>query len=67
MEKKGCREEAIRRWIKRHFGRVVPILTEKGSELKPGDPGRKYKGRVVFQGNEVRDEHWEYAVFSEMS
>ena len=43
------------------------ILVEKGSELKDGDDGKKYKGRVVFQGNSVRDENYEYAVFSELS
>ena len=40
---------------------------EKGSELPPGDPGRKFKGRVVYQGNEVRDERSDYAIFEELS
>ena len=37
-----------------HWGRVFSICVEKGSELEDGAPGRKYKGRVAFQGNEVR-------------
>ena len=28
-----------------HFGRVYGICAEKGSELPPGDPARKFKGR----------------------
>jgi hypothetical protein len=39
-----------------HVGRVFAILVEKGSELPKGHPERKYKGRVVFQGNNVRDQ-----------
>ena len=40
---------------------------EKGSELPKGDPGRKYKGRVVFLGDRVRDQQGRIAVFEEMS
>jgi hypothetical protein len=40
---------------------------EKGSELPVGDPNRKYKGRVVFQGNQVKDECWDVAMFNELS
>ena len=29
-----------------HVGRVFCITVEKNSELEPGDPRRKYKGRV---------------------
>ena len=48
---------------------LVPIhelCTEKGSELAEGDPGRKYKGRVVILGDRVRDQHVRVAVFEEM-
>ena len=38
---------------------------EKGSELSPDDPARKFKGRVVFQGNQVFDENWDVALFQE--
>ena len=45
--------EARRTGAKAHVGRICEICVEKGSELPYGDPGRKFKGRVVFQGNEV--------------
>lgn len=38
-----------------HVGRLAPLCVEKNSELSPDDPARKYKGRVVFQGNMVKD------------
>ena len=47
-----------------HFGRVFPIVVEKGSELSADQ--RKYKGRVVFQGNNVRDQENNIAVLSEL-
>jgi hypothetical protein len=50
-----------------HVGRVFAFLVEKGSELPKGHPERKYKGRVVFQGNNVRDQGGEYALFEELS
>ena len=49
-----------------HFGRIFGICVEKGSELPPGDKGRKFKGRYVFQGNEVKDQNWEAAIFQEL-
>ena len=50
-----------------HVGRILEICTEKGSELPPGHPGRKFKGRSVFEGNRVTDEWWDAAVFNELS
>ena len=50
-----------------HLGRLFCICTEKGSELPKGDPNRKFKGRVVFQGNNVRDQNYDWAVFQELS
>ena len=49
-----------------HGGRVLDICVETGSELPLGDPNRKYKGRVVFQGNDVKDENYDYALFAEL-
>ena len=51
----------------RHFGRIHSICSEKGSELPDGHPDKKYKGRVVFQGNNVKDQSGEFAVFAELS
>ena len=50
-----------------HVGRIFDICVEKGSELPRGDPARKFKGRVVFQGNNVRDQSWEVAMFQDLS
>ena len=50
-----------------HFARIFPICSEKGSELPEGDPDRKFKGRCVAQGNDVRDENSHAAIFQELS
>ena len=47
--------EAKRNKKKHHVGRIFEVNVEKGSELPEGDPGRKLKCRVVFQGSNVRD------------
>ena len=59
--------EARKTGTKAHVGLIFEICVEKGSELPEGAPGRKFKGRVVFQGNNVRDENWNAAMFSELS
>ena len=40
---------------------------EKNSELDENDPNRKFKGRAVFDGSDVRDENKEVALFQELS
>ena len=40
-----------------HFGYLFGIMVEKGSEFPEGDPRRYFKYRVVFQGNNVRDQN----------
>ena len=50
-----------------HIGRIHAICSEKGSELPPGHPDRKMKGRIVFQGNNVKDQDGNYAIFAELS
>ena len=50
-----------------HFGRVFGLCTLKGSELEKGAVGRKFKGRYVYQGNQVRDQNNEVAVFNSLS
>jgi hypothetical protein len=49
-----------------HVGRVFDICVEKNSELEHGHPSRKFKGRVVFEGNYVRDENHQAALFREL-
>ena len=48
-----------------HFGRVHELCFEKNPDLAPDNPARKFKGRVVFLGNQVRDQNWEMAMFQE--
>ena len=50
-----------------HVGRIFEICVEKGSELPRDSPDRKYKGRVVFQGANVKDENYDLAIFNELS
>jgi hypothetical protein len=52
---------------KAHVGRIFGIVVEKHPELPHGHPERRFKGRLVFQGNEVRDENSHYAIFSDLS
>jgi hypothetical protein len=47
-----------------HVGRIFEICVEKNAELPLGDPRRKFKGRVVFQGNQFRDQGNEEALGS---
>ena len=46
-----------------HFGRVFPLCHIKHSELDAKH--RKYKGRCVFGGNDIRDESGVLAIFQE--
>ena len=47
-----------------HVGVVFGFVVEKNTDLPAGDPRRKFKGRVVLQGNKVKNQNWENAVFS---
>ena len=38
----------------------------KNSELPEGHAKRKFKGRVVFQGNRVTNQSWEAAIFQDL-
>ena len=79
LQKAGCWDETkVREWsdvqaecrrsnAKAHVGLIFEICVEKGSELPEGDPGKKYKGRVVVQGNNVKEENWNAAMFQELS
>jgi len=78
LKKPGCWDEdlvteqyQVRARAKRtnttiHFGTIFGLCTEKGSELPKGHTSRKYKGRFVFRGNDVRDQNWDHAIFQEM-
>ena len=49
-----------------NFGYLFGICVEKNSELPPLHPKRKFKGRVVFQGNRVTNQNWEAAMFQDL-
>ena len=48
------------------FGYVFGICVLKNAELPEGSLARKYKGRVVFQGNRVVNQNWETAIFQDL-
>ena len=58
--------EAKAKEAKAHFGRIFEICSQKVSELPKGHPEQKWKGRSVFQGNKVSDEHSDHAIFAEL-
>ena len=40
---------------------------KKGSEFPEGDVRRYYKYRIVFRGNDVKDQNWKVAMFQGMA
>ena len=48
------------------FGRVHGICVEKNCELPRGHLSRKFKGRVVFLGNQVKNQDFEQATFMDL-
>ena len=48
-----------------HIGQLMSICSIKFAELAKKD--QKYKGRIVFRGDSVKDEHGAAAVFQELS
>ena len=66
-ERRDVIRDAVRLHKKVHFARIFSICSEKGSELPEDDPDRKFTGRCVAQGNDVKDEHPHAAIFQELS
>ena len=62
-EYKDVANDAKAKGVTVHFGHLMALVHEKHSELKKTI--REFKGRVVFRGDDVRDETGFYAVFSE--
>ncbi len=48
------------------FGRVHGISVEKNFEVPRGHLSRKFKGRVVFLGNQVKNQGFEHATFMDL-
>ena len=44
---------------------IFTIVVLKGSELPVGAKGRRYKGRIVYMGNNIRDLSGDIALFQE--
>ena len=49
-----------------HVGIVFGFVVEKNTDHPVGDPRRTFKGRVVFQGSNVKNQKWENAVFADL-
>ena len=58
--------EAQNKGEKVHIGGIFEACYQKGSELPDDDPNKKFKGRTVFQGNNVYDENSVAALFAEL-
>jgi hypothetical protein len=58
--------EARTAGVDANLGYLLGICVEKNSEQPEGHPARKFKGRVVFQGNRVVDQNWQRAVFEDL-
>ena len=48
-----------------HLGYLFGICVQKNHELRDDDPAKKFKGRVVFQGNRVVDQFFDAAIFQD--
>lgn len=66
-EAADVRKEAINKGEDVHLGRIAELCFQKGSELSDDDPKKKYKGRHVFLGSDVKDQNFEWAVFEKLS
>ena len=49
-----------------HIGRIFGIVVDKNHELPEADPKRKFKGRAVFGGDNVKDEVGNWALFQDL-
>ena len=49
-----------------HMARVRGLIYEKNFQLKEGDPARKFKGRGVLLGDQVKDQNMEAALFQDL-
>ena len=66
-EKSEVMAEHQKKGTTAHFGRVFGICVEKNFHLPDGTPGRKFKGRAVYQGNNVKDQDGNWAIFQELA
>ena len=62
----GVVAEAKREGKEVHMARVHGICVEKSYQLPKGSPGRKFKGRGVLLGNQVKNRYREAAFFQDL-
>ena len=60
-EASSVRAEARKAGKTVHFGRIVVLCHEEGSELAADDPERKMKGRFVLLGDSFKDQEFSWA------
>ena len=58
--------EAKKKGEKFHIARVHGLIYEKNYQLKEDDPARKFKGRGVLLGDQVKDQNMEAALFQDL-
>ena len=58
--------EAKKNGTEVHMARVHGICVEKNYQLPKGNPSRKFKGRGVLLGNQVKNQFWEAAFFQDL-
>ena len=66
-EQRAVEREARERGETAHFDRVFDICVEKNYHLPVGSLGRKFKGRAVYQGNNVRGQNGNWAIFQDLA
>ena len=59
--------EAKRKGEKVHMARVRGLIDEKNYQLREDDPARKFNGRGVLLGDQVKDQNMEAALFRQHS
>ena len=58
--------EANKKGEKIHMARVHGLIYEKNYQPKEDDPARKFKGRGVLLGDQVKDQNMEAALFQDL-
>ena len=57
------RKRAVQQNKQVHFGKVMALCHIKNAQLGPEH--QRHKGRIVFRGDDVKDQEGAYAVFNE--
>ena len=58
--------EAKKNGTEVHMARIHGICVEKNYQLPKGNPSRKFKGRGVLLGNQVKNQFWEAAFLQDL-